>query len=254
MPRTETPGRVTPARQAAFTVVRRVFEEGAYADRALRAEADRLDLDSRDRALATAIAYGVVQRRATLDHLAERLAGRPASRLDAPTLAALRVGLLQIAFLDGIPAHAAVDEAVELAKAGRGSGLVNAVLRRAVGEAPALLAALDDDTPAAAALRHSHPRWIVDLWWDALGAEETRALLARDNEPAESALRANTLVTTPEALAGEVGGRPVPGIPGGRRPRPPFRRARLGALRPGRADAAVPRVHARRAGPRSPAA
>ena len=92
------------------------------------------------------LAYGVVQRRATLDHVIERLAGRPVERLEPAVLAALRLGVLQLAFLDRVPAHAAVGESVELAKAASrgGAGLVNAVLRRAAREAPALVDGLPD--------------------------------------------------------------------------------------------------------------
>ena len=176
-------------------MIRRVFEEGAYADRALHGEARRHDLQPRDRALATRLAYGVVQRRATLDHVIARLAERPVGRLEPAVLAALRLGVLQLAFLDRVPAHAAVAEAVELAKrdSRRGAGLVNAVLRRAVREAPGIVAALPDATPAEAALRHSYPAWIAELWFDALGPAEARALMAAGNEPAEAALRINTL-------------------------------------------------------------
>src|SRR4051794_41940178 len=78
------------ARQVAFTVVRRVFEDGAYADRALPAEADRARLDARDRAFATRLAYGTVQRRGTLDHLLGGLAHRPPDPLGPPRLAAAR--------------------------------------------------------------------------------------------------------------------------------------------------------------------
>ena len=62
-------GNVTAARVCALVVLRRVFEHDAWADRALHAEAGRLRLDARERALATRLAYGAVQRRATLDHL-----------------------------------------------------------------------------------------------------------------------------------------------------------------------------------------
>ena len=187
----------TPARRVAFRVVRRVFEEGAYADRALHGETR--GLDARERALATQLAFGTVQRRATLDHLIAQLA-RPVDELDPPVLAALRLGLFQLVFLDGIGDHAAVHESVELVKEARAGGhtLVNAVLRRAVRERPALPS---DDTPAGAAIAHSYPRWLVELWWERFGAAETRALLRRGNEPGELALRANALVTTAEELA-----------------------------------------------------
>jgi 16S rRNA (cytosine967-C5)-methyltransferase len=176
-------------------VIRRVFEQGAYADRTLHAEAARLELPPRERALATQLAYGTVQRRATLDHVIAALAGRPTSRLEPAVLAALRLGVFQLAFLDRVPAHAAVGESVALVKpdAPRGAGLVNAVLRRAAGEARAMVAALPERTPAEAALAHSYPDWIAELWFATLGAETARALMAAGNQPAEAAVRANTL-------------------------------------------------------------
>src|SRR2546429_8638611 len=82
----------TPARRAAYAVLRRVFEDGAWADRALHAAAG--GLDGRERALATQLAYGAVQRAGTLDHVAERLAGRPIDRLHPPARAAPRPRLL----------------------------------------------------------------------------------------------------------------------------------------------------------------
>jgi 16S rRNA (cytosine967-C5)-methyltransferase len=182
--------RVTLARQVAFRVVRRVFEQGAYADRALHGEAR--GLQRRDRAFAQQLAFGTVQRRASLDFLVEALA-RPVRTLDAPVLAALRLGLYQLVFLDGVPEHAAINESVELAKGHAGKGghkLVNAVLRRAAAERPALPA---DSTPQGAAVAHSVPLWIVEAWWERFGEQETRALLEASNRPAELALRANPL-------------------------------------------------------------
>ena len=109
--------------------------------RAARRGAARLELDGRDRALATRLAYGAVQRRATLDHVIEPLAGRALDRLDPPVLAALRLGVFQLLYLDRVPAHAAVGESVELAKA----------RRRA--------AAPGSSTPCCAAPRARRRRW-----------------------------------------------------------------------------------------------
>ena len=179
-----------------------MFEKDAYADRALHGEAK--GLDPRERSLAMQLAYGTVQRRLTLDHHIELLAERPAEDLDPPTLAALRLGLYQLVFLDGVAAHAAVGESVELAKGGRGGGhkLVNAVLRRAArGELPALPA---DDTPAGAAIAHSYPPWLVELWWEHFGPGETRALLRAGNAAGELALRVNTLRATPQDVTGAL--------------------------------------------------
>jgi 16S rRNA (cytosine967-C5)-methyltransferase len=201
----QSPGRnvaATPARACAFAVLRRVFEQDAWADRALHGEASRLRLDARDRALAMQLGYGAVQRRATLDALIEALAGRPPERLEPTVLAGLRLGLFQLLFLDRVPAHAAVGESVALVKSESpgGAKLVNAVLRRAARDGRDWLAGLGDETPEQAALRHSHPEWIARLWWDALGPETARELLGAGNRPAEHAIRANTLKIGPDEL------------------------------------------------------
>ncbi len=204
----ERPSRVTPARRVAFAVIRRVFEQDAYADRALHGEAK--GLDPRERALAMQLAFGTVQRRLSLDHMIAQLATRPVDELDPRTLAALRLGLYQLAFLDGVAAHAVVGESVELAKGSSGGHkLVNAVLRRATRELPALPA---DDTPAGAAIAHSYPPWLVELWWERFGADTTLGLLRAGNEAGELALRANALVMTRDELAAAL---PVPTRPAG---------------------------------------
>ncbi|MBB4664664.1 16S rRNA (cytosine(967)-C(5))-methyltransferase RsmB [Conexibacter arvalis] len=209
MPSVASP--VSPARRVAAAVLRRVEDEGAYADRALAGEAARAGLDGREHAFATALAYGAVQRRRTLDHVIARLTRRPPGQLDPPVRDALRLGLLQLIFLDGVAAHAAVDQSVELAKAAGGPGyrLVNAVLRRASREGRRIVEQLDDRTPEGAALRHSVPDWIARMWWESLGPDEARALLARVNQPAESALRVNTLAAEPVAVAAALAGREV---------------------------------------------
>src|ERR687884_36700 len=95
-----------------------------------------------------------------------------------------------------VPDHAAVEQTVELAKLERGGGhrFANAVMRRATREAEGLVAELTSDSPADAAVLHSHPEWLARMWWDALGREEALGLMARDNEAPESAVRANELV------------------------------------------------------------
>ena len=208
---------VSAARECAYAVVRRVFEQDAYADRAFHAEARRLE--GRDRSFAMALAYGTVQRKATLDHIIGAFSQRGPERLDPPILAALRLGLMQILLMDGVADHAAVHESVELAKrhARGGSGLVNAVLRRALREGPSLLAGLDDETPAHAAVLHSVPVWLAELWWSELGPERARALLAAVNHPAESAVRVNTLTGSVGEVADRLGvaWHGAPGIPEG---------------------------------------
>ena len=187
----------TPARLAAYETLRRVFEEEAWADRALRSAASRQHLAGRERAQAQALAYGSVQRRGTTDHFIAALAGRPVEKIDMPLLAALRLGMFELLFSTGHADHAAVDQAVALAKGPsgrrRGSGLVNAVLRRAAREQAALLATLTDDDPDSAAVAHSVPPWLAHLWWEELGPDHARRLLATVNLPPERAFRVNGL-------------------------------------------------------------
>jgi len=197
---------ISPARRAAFDVLLRVFEDGAYADRALRTAA--AGLDERDRALAQRLAFGAVQRARTLDHAIEALGKRPVRRLDPPVRAALRLGAYQLGFAQGVPRYAAVNESVELVRAARLERAVpftNAVLRRLAEGLPALLETLSDETPAAAALKHSYPDWIADVWWRDLGREGATALMWAQNEPPERVVR---------LVSGELDGVPDKDLPG----------------------------------------
>lgn len=172
------------ARATAHAVVLRTLDGGAYADRAFFGEAR--GLSGRDRSLAKRLAYGTVQRRGSLDWLIDRHTDR---KLDPEIRAALQLGLYQLLFTE-VADHAAVGETVELVKGNKGHKLVNAVLRKVQRES---VQWPGDATPEAAAVTHSHPLWLVRLWWDWLGPEETRLLLAANNEPAEQALRINPL-------------------------------------------------------------
>ncbi len=196
---------IAPARALAFETIRATFEQDAHTERFFREAADRERLDNRERAQAQRLAYGAVQRRGTADAAIERLAERSLRLLDPPVLAGLRLGLYELLFADATPDHAAVDQAVELVKsagAAHASGLVNAVLRRAGRERAALTESLlgDDSTPQGASIAHSAPLWLARMWWEELGPEPARALLAACNEPAELGLCVNTLRTERSAM------------------------------------------------------
>ncbi len=174
---------IAPARTAAFEVLRRVFEEDAYADRVFRTAAK--GLDERDRALAQRLAFGAVQRVRTLDHAIETLGRRRVHRLDPPVRAALRLGAYQLGFMEGIAAHAAANESVELvrrARLERAVPFTNAVMRRLAEGIDALLGTLRDDTAAAAALKHSYPDWVAEAWWAQLGPREAVELMRAGND------------------------------------------------------------------------
>jgi 16S rRNA (cytosine967-C5)-methyltransferase len=196
------------ARQAAYQVVLRVFEQDAYADRVLRTAA--AELDARDRALAQRLAFGTVQRVRTLDHAIGTLGKRPVRKLDPPVRAALRLGAYQLGYTE-VATHAAVNETVELVRRAhleRAVAFTNAVMRRLSEGLERLLASLGDDTPTDAGLKHSYPDWVAELWWDELGRDDALALMQAQNEAPERVVRLN-----PRRVGG-IAGTPDPDVPG----------------------------------------
>ncbi|MFN8643995.1 MAG: 16S rRNA (cytosine(967)-C(5))-methyltransferase RsmB [Candidatus Binatia bacterium] len=166
-------------------------EAGAFADAALGATLRGAQLEPRDRALATQLVYGTLAWQGLLDHVLAQL-GRAPRRLDAEVRTLLRLALFQLIKLDRVPAFAAVDTAVELAKTingGAPSGLVNALLRRFLRDGRPLFLPPESEPSRHLALATSHPRWLVERWLAELGADETAALLASDNQPAPTTLR-----------------------------------------------------------------
>ena len=180
---------IAPARRAAFDVVLRVFEQDAYADRALTSAV--AGLDERDRALAQRLAYGTVQRARTLDFGIEQLGKRPVRKLDPPVRASLRLGAYQLAFTE-LPEHAVVDDAVELVRAARRERAVpftNAVMRRLAQGFRGLVASLPEGP-----VKESYPDWIPEVWTRDLGAEAALSLMRAQNEPPALEVRADTPV------------------------------------------------------------
>ena len=246
---------VARGRSVALRVLRRV-DEGAYADRALAAEARRAELDPRARAQATRLAYGAVQRRRTLDWLIDGALDRPAA-LEPAVRDILRLGAYEIAFSDGVPARAAVDQAVRQARALRGStarasaraGVVNAVLRRIADEAPARLAGLDAGGAEGGALRYSMPDWIAERLVASLGVEDAMRTMEAAGEPAESALRWNPLRGPRVGLESELpseGWRRDDLAPEAYVALGPVRARGLAGVGPRPGDGAEPRLAARR--------
>lgn len=195
--------RVTPERETAFAVLRRTFEQDEHTEAAFREEAAKRELTGRSRAQAQRLAYGAVQRCGTTDWVVASFMKQKGRRPDPAVVAALRLGIFELLFADGTPDHAAVDQAVSLVRqagADHAAGFANALLRRTLREKDDLARRLaDDSTPEAAAIAHSIPDWLARLWWDQLGPERARALMAAANQPSEKAVRVNTARISVEA-------------------------------------------------------
>jgi 16S rRNA (cytosine967-C5)-methyltransferase len=211
----------SPARAAAFEVLRGVHER--------RGEPASLlhhprygSLSGADRDLATEIALGVLRWRASLDWILAHHCRAPLASLEPAVLEALRIGLYQIRHLDRVPAHAAVDESVRLAGsfgAGRGRGLVNAVLRSVLRK-PGFpeLPRKDEDPIAFLETTLSHPRWLAARYLARLGVEGAEARCRKQNESPPLHVRVSARLDPERAqamLADEgVASEPIPAVPG----------------------------------------
>ncbi|XFA73467.1 16S rRNA (cytosine(967)-C(5))-methyltransferase [Thermosynechococcaceae cyanobacterium Okahandja] len=182
------------ARQAAFKALTAI-SQGAYADGALEKVLATADLQRSDRALVTELVYGTVRRQRTLDTL---ITGFCRHTPPLPLRLILRLGLYQLRYLDQVPAHAAVDTSVRLAKAVGLAGLaalVNGVLRRYARAIEDPLIPLIAALPPVAQLgcSFSFPDELIERWLEQLSLEECQALCAWLNRPPRLDLRVNPL-------------------------------------------------------------
>ncbi len=217
---------VSAARKLALAILKRV-EAGAFAAPLLQA-LDREGLDARDCALVTELVYGTLRRRLYLDHVLAGCSSRPTAGIDSDVRRILHLGLYQLLFLDRVPDHAAVSEAVSMAKQAGGrraagpAAFVNAVLRAVASHrdrVPAPPRARPGQDPAAAlSIAYSQPAWLVERWLRRFGAEEAERLLEAQNHPAPVALRVNRLRLSAEEAAGRLAGEGVRTRPSARLP------------------------------------
>jgi 16S rRNA (cytosine967-C5)-methyltransferase len=192
---------ISPARRAAFEILRRVETENAYASSLLAALGDEMRND--DRALCHELVLGVLRRQLWLDRVVEHFAGRRMEDVDLPVRLALRMGLYQLRFLSRIPPSAAVNESVNLVRVARlksAASFVNAVLRRVTREPAYDPAALVADRFEKLAIETSHPQWLIERWSSEFGVEEAALLARANNDPAPVAFR-----FTPRAKESEGG-------------------------------------------------
>ena len=191
---------ISPARRAAFDVLKAVAE-GGYASDLLRTRTARLD--SRDAGLAGQIVFGTLRFQLQLDYLISLYSGRAAADLDLPVIIALRAAIFQLRYLARVPPHAAVHEAVELVKMHRraASGLANAVLRKVNRDA---IAWPDRATEL------SCPTLLLQRWDEHFGTAQSNAIARAALEPPEEYIRVPDGQAPPPGLQLE----PAAGVPG----------------------------------------
>ncbi len=196
-----------PARAAALLLLDR-WEENPVPVDELLAELDASLSDGRDQRFARQLVLGTLRWRLRLDWIIGHFCRRPVDELEARVLTILRLGILQVGFMDRVPERAAVHTSVELAKrhgARSASGLINAILRAFIRQ-PKRVRYPDPngETARHLSLYHSHPQWLVERWLERLGREKTLRLVEANNLPAPVWLRPNPLRSTSAALCGEL--------------------------------------------------
>lgn len=197
------------AREVALDVLTKVEQSGAYSNLQLNRSLQEAKLPRADAALATELVYGTISRKQTIDYWLERFVAKGFAKLEPWVLQLLRLSLYQLVWLDRVPPHAAVNEAVAIAKR-RGhagiAGMVNGVLRSA-GRSRAELdvSLIRGGSPAETiALRHSYPQWLTERWIAQFGPETAEAICASGNEAPRSSLRVNPLRTTRDAALAKL--------------------------------------------------
>ena len=186
------------AREAALRALVACEQQGAWSDGFLKKILRTAGLDSRDAALTTRLCFGVLQNRLLLDYYLGKLSTVKLEKMEPAVRNSLRLGAYQVLFLDRVPDHAAVSEAVDLARKGsknpRSAGLVNGVLRSLVRQKDSL------EPPEDPAVRYSHPQWLADLFTRRLGREEAAALMAANNGEPPTCAQVNTTRATVEEV------------------------------------------------------
>jgi 16S rRNA (cytosine967-C5)-methyltransferase len=186
---------VSPARHAAFSILRQVESGKEFANTLLQGR-EFSALSEADRALGTELVMGVLRRQEELDQAIKKLSGRHAVSLDREVAIALRLGLYQMLFLDRIPHSAAVNESVELVKLARkrsAAGFVNAVLRKCSGA---------QRGPAVA--NPNLPGWLLERWAKNFGEEQALELAAASTLRPPTCLRVSGWGTSIEAVEKEL--------------------------------------------------
>ncbi len=195
---------LSPARRLAFDALKEIYR-GGFADVVLHRLLSQRRLSAVDRSFATELVYGTVRRRRTLDTLIDQLGKKTAQQQPVDLRVILHLGLYQLRFLTQVPESAAVNTSVELTKTvgkAKLSGVVNGILRQYIRlrEATTDPLELPSDRTAALAVQHSYPDWLVALWHEQLGWDETAALCDWFNHPPVIDLRVNPLKTSVEAI------------------------------------------------------
>ena len=193
------------ARKVAVNILQKIELQSAYSNLTLNSYFKDMEISSQDKAFVTALVYGVLERKITLDYLLKRFIKTPLKKVQPFTLEVLRVTLYQIMFMDKIPDSAAVNEAVKLikrSKESRNSGFVNAVLRNVLREENLMP---QGDSVADLSVIYSCPQAIIESLVKDYGKEDAIEILKHSLKPAKLTVRVNLIKTDMESFRQNIG-------------------------------------------------
>ena len=180
-------------------------EAGGYSNIALDTVIKRNGLSSQDRALLTALVYGVIEKKITLDYFISSLSSISNSKIERDTRNILRMGLYQLEFMEKIPAHAAINETVDLANK-RSKGFVNAILRSYQRQKDKIAFPDKNDGVKYLSVTHSVGEPLVEKLLESYSFEECEKMLAAFGERTPITLRVNNIKSTREQILDELSG------------------------------------------------
>lgn len=187
-------------RLVAASVLTKIERDSAYSNITLAAFLREYELSAEDKRLASALVYGVLDRKITLDYVLSKFMKTPIKKTALFTLSVLRSALYQIMYMDKIPESAAVNEAVKIikkSKENRNAGFVNAVLRAVLREDTTLPTG---NTTEELSIRYSCPLWITESFIKDYGVDNAVAFLEESLKAPPVVLRVNTAKTSTEDL------------------------------------------------------
>lgn len=188
------------SRTVAYDILLKIERDKAYSNLTLDKELSESNLNSLDKALASRIVYGVLERKITLDYALNQYIKTGLKKLKPNVRTILRMGAYQILFMDKIPPSAVVNESVKITKkkAQYASGMVNGVLRNLIRSGFDLPD--ENDKILYNSIKYSCPEWLVKLWLDYLGEEDVVKFLEYSLLPPPMYIRVNTIKTTADNL------------------------------------------------------
>lgn len=195
------------SRSIAFDVLLKIEQDDAYSNIALNNAIKENNLNHLDSSFVSALVYGVLERQITLDYILRQYSKIPIRKIELRTKIILRLGILQLLFMDKIPESAAVNESVNLAKSlklQKSSGFINGVLRSITRAEVKYTLPDKSDKVRYYAIKHSCPQELVRLWLNSYGEQNTEKLLNSLNGRAKICARVNTLEIDKNSLVSEL--------------------------------------------------